>query len=70
MSSVTVYVRFRMMYVCISKCIHLVYMNLVRVSSICEYAHISTRWYDDAGVSTRFVCSYNIWVMNDDESLD
>ena len=42
MSSVTVYVRFRMMYVCISKCIHLVYMNLEHLSSMCAYDDISS----------------------------
>ena len=41
MSSVTVYVRFRMMYVCISKCIHLVYMNLEHLSSMCAYDDIA-----------------------------
>ena len=62
MSSVTVYTHLCMM-MCISKCIHLVYMNLVRVSSMWVYAHISTRWYDEI-LSTRFRCSYSIW---DDE---
>ena len=46
-SSVTVYVRLYMMYVCISKCIHLVYMNLEHLSSMCAYddkARLDSCW--------------------------
>jgi len=46
-------------------------MNLVRVSSICGYAHISTRWYDDvARLDEIQFSSYDIEMMNDAESLD
>ena len=69
MSSVTVYVRFRMMYVCISKCIHLVYMNLEHLSSMCAYDDTSR--LDVLRISRLVSSSHTVYeMMNDDEYLD